>query len=290
MRIRVVPQSQRTPPIWQTLPVRRSLGGLLLLIAGGLFAVSISTFWLERVAFSPASNTDAAFEIIQDEDIRSQIATLVATVDGPTLGMSPNLLAETIEGLTARRAMAAEMRRFVAEAHKVVIGDSEGPVEILPAEQVQIVRDEHVALMPSITLPVSEVGSVSLIKTLVGWTWLITGGAAIVTMLLGLFVRPERGEFAFAFGLGCLATGAMLVIMGWLVPAVMLPALSDDVWMGIFPRLATKSRNATLFGAFVFAAAGAATMFLTSGLRQRRQSSTPLAAGRYREQQRWSAR
>lgn len=264
------------------------------MIAGGLFAVSISTFWLERVAFSPAASTDATFEIIQDEDIRGQIATLVATVDGPTLGMSPNLLAETIEGLTARRAMAAEMRRFAGEAHAVLIGDSDGPVEILPSEQVQIVRDEHVALMPPITLPVSEVGSVTVVKTIVGWTWLIAGAAAIVTMLLGLFVRPERGEFAFAFGAGCAATGVMLIIMGYIVPAVILPALSDDVWMGVFPRLAVNSLNATLLGAFVFVLIGAASFFATTGLRQRRQSSTPLAATRYREQyrepQRWNAR
>lgn len=274
--------------------MRRSLGGLLLLISGGLFAVSISTFWLERVAFSPASSTDATFEIIQDEDIRRQIATLIATVDGPTLGMSPNLLAETIEGLTARRAMAAEMRRFVGEAHKVVIGDSDGPVEILPSEQVQIVRDEHVALMPPITLPVSEVGSVTLVKNIVGWTWVITGGAAIIAMLLGLFLRPERGEFAFAFGAGCAATGVMIIIMGYIVPALMLPALSDEVWMGIFPRLAAKSRTATLIGTLIFIAVGAAAWFTTTGVRQRRQSSTPLAASRYRdqyrEQQRWSAR
>ena len=270
--------------------MRRSLGGLLLLIAGGLFAVSISTFWLDRVAFSPSASTDSAFEIIQDEDIKSQIATLVATVDGPTLGMSPNLLAETIEGLTARRAMAAEMRRFVAEAHKVVIGDSDGPVEILPAEQVQIVRDEHVALMPPITLPVNEVGSISFVAMIVGWTWLLTGGAAIIAMLLGLFVRPERGEFAFAFGLGCIATGVMLVIMGYIVPAALLPALSEDTWMAVFPRLAAKNLTVTLLGALAFIAVGALATFATTGLRQRRQGSTPLATSRYREQQRWSVR
>lgn len=260
------------------------------MIAGGLFALSISTFWLDRVAFSPSAGTDSAFEIIQDEDIRRQIATLVATVDGPTLGMSPNLLAETIEGLTARRDMAAEMRRFVSEAHSVVIGDSDGPVEILPSEQVQIVRDENVALMPPITLPVNEVGSISFIKTIVGWTWLLAGGAAIISMLLGLFLRPERGEFAFAFGLGCVTTGVMLVIMGYIVPAAMLPALSEDTWMAVFPRLAAKNLNMTLLGALAFIGVGALATFATTGLRSRRQGSTPLAASRYREQQRWTAR
>ena len=270
--------------------MRRSLGGLLLLVSGALFAVAISTFWLDRVAFSPSVDTDSTFEIVQDENIRRQIATLVATVDGPTLGMSPNLLSETIEGLTARRAMAAEMRRFVAEAHAVLIGDSDGPVEILPGEQVQIVRDEHVALMPPIKLPVNEVGSMSFIKTIVGWAWLVTGAGAIITMLLGLFLRPERGEFSFAFGIGCAATCLLLLLLGYLVPAALFPALSDDPWMAVFPRLAAQSRNLTLLGAVAFIGVGAISTFGTTGLRQRRQRSTPLATTRYREQERWTAR
>ncbi|MFN3254853.1 MAG: hypothetical protein ACE37B_04090 [Ilumatobacter sp.] len=270
--------------------MRRSLGGLLLLIAAGLFAVSIGAFWLERVAFSPSADTDSTFEILRDEDIRKQIATLVATIDGPVLGMSPVLLSETIEGLTERRAMATEMRRFVAEAHGRVIGDHDDQVVITAAEQVQIVRNEGVALMDPIVLPVEEVGSLSLLSTITRWLWLIGGPLAIVLTLFGLAIRPERGEFSLAFSLGCAATGLMLLVMGYVVPVALLPALSDDVWVGVFPRLAANDLTFTFVGAVMFVAIGALAMFGTSGLRQRRQRSTPLASARYREQQRWSGR
>ena len=279
-----------TSRLWQTLPVRRSLGGLILLVAGGLFALAISTLWLDRVAFSPSASTDATFSIIADEDIRRQIATLVAQVDAPSLGVSPVALSETIEALSDRRAMAAQMRRFVAEAHAVVIGDDDGPVQILAVEQVQIVRNEGVALQPAITLPVTEVGTVSIVDLVVSWTWKVAAVAALVATLVGFFIRPERGEFVFAFGLGCAATGVLLVLMGYVVPAFVLPALSADTWMGVFPRLAAYYRNLTLVGALAFLSVGALTTIATSGLRQRRQRSTPLATTRYREDQRWSAR
>lgn len=285
-------RSQGTHQIWQTLAVRRSLGGLLLLLAAGFYAAAIGTFWLDRVAFSPSTDTDDTFAIIADEDVRAQVATLVATVDAPVLGMSPSALTETIEGLMDRRAMAAEMRRFVAEAHRVLIGeaDDDAEVEIQPAEQVQIVRNENVALLPPIRVPVAEVGSVAGVNTIVGWTWIAAGGAGIVLTLLGLVVRPERGEFAFAFGAGCAATGIMVMLSGYVAPAALLPVLSDDTWMGVFPRLATKNRNTTLIGTAAFLVVGVLATFGTTGLRQRRQHSTPLAAARYREQQRWSAR
>jgi hypothetical protein len=40
--------------------------------------------------------------------------------------------------------------------------------------------------------------------------------------------------------------------------------------------------------AIVSAVVAAGVLFATGSLRQRRQSSTPLAVGRYREQHRWS--
>ena len=47
--------------ICQTLRMRRSLAGLLLLTSCVLFAVSISTWWMQQVAFSPS--TDAASHV-----------------------------------------------------------------------------------------------------------------------------------------------------------------------------------------------------------------------------------
>ena len=52
--------------------------------------------------------------------------------------------------------------------------------------------------------------------------------------------------------------------------------------------LAGNSRNLTLAVAIVLAVLGVVVFALTQNRRERRQSSTPLAVGRYREQQRWT--
>lgn len=274
--------------IWQTLRVRRSLGGLILLASGVFFALAISVFWLDRVAFTPEVDTDATFAIMGDEDIRLQLGTIIAGADADELGMSANDLRQFVVSISRIRDGATEMRQFTADAHALVIGDREEPVVITANEQVQIVRTERAAVLPPITLPVQEVGAMAIIAGVTTWVWLISFGLSVLTLLVGLVLRPERGEFTFAFGAGAAATGVLLVTIGYLVPAFAFPSISDDIWMGVFPQLAKHRQGVTWIGALACIATGAAAVLLTGSSRQRRQRSTPLATSRYREQRRWS--
>ncbi len=268
--------------------MRRSLGGLLLLVSGALFAVAIGTFGLERVAFTPANDTDATHAIMGDEDIRRQVASLVASNDAAELGQSSSALRDSIEGYLEIREMSMEIRQFTFDAHRRVIGDNSQNVVITPEQQVELVRSERVALRPPITLPVNRVGAMAIIASVTTWTWMISFALASLALLVGLVMRPERGEYSFAFAVGTASTGVLLVTFGYLVPAFLLPAVSDDIWVAAIGRLAGYRRTATLIGGAVFVLVGALTMLSTSSARRRRQRSTPLSVGRFREQQRWS--
>lgn len=252
------------------------------------FAFAISVFWLDRVAFTPEVDTDATFAIMGDEDIRLQLGTIIAGASASELGMSANDLRQFVVSISRIRDGATEMRQFTADAHATVIGDRDAPVIITPNEQVQIVRTERAAVLPPITLPVQRVGAMAIIASVTTWVWLISFGLAVLSLLVGLVLRPERGEFAFAFGVGSATTGVLLFTIGYLVPAFVFPSVSDDIWMGVFSQLAKHRQSVTWIGALAFVATGAAAVLLTGNSRQRRQRSTPLATSRYREQRRWS--
>ena len=120
------------------------------------------------------------------------------------------------------------------------------------------------------------------------WIMVASAAGGLLLLIIGFVTRPERGEFAYAVGVGFGTLAVLLVLFGYLIPIGPLTSLSDNTWMGVFPRLANRSRNTTLL--FALLSAGLATGILlgTSGLRQRRQKSTPLSVGRYREQHSWS--
>lgn len=268
--------------------MRRSLAGLMLLTSCVLFAVAISTWWFQHVAFSPSADTDMTYAILGDDDIRGEIATLIATTDADALGTSTAQLKEFIEQISRLSDGAALMNEFVSAAHARLIGDIDEPVVITSAEQYTIVRDERAALSPDITLPVREVGSLAFINTITWWAMLIASAGGLLTMVAGLVTRPERGEFTFAIAIGMAALAGGLILFGYLLPVGPLTALSDTTWMGVFPELATRSRNTTLLLSLISAAIAGAVLLGTSGLRQRRQRSTPLSVTRYREEHSWS--
>ena len=261
---------------------------MLLVSAFVFLAIAASSFWLSRVAFTPTSDTDTTRAILGDETIRDEIAAVIAGVDGPVLGQSPTELKEYIEQIAVIPAGAAVMSEFVGEAHAMVIGERDEPVQITGPQQVLVVRDERVAVVAPITLPVQEVGTIALVDTVVGWITIISVGLGVIALIAGMIMRPERGEFTLAAGIGLGTFGISVILLGYIVPLALLPAFSDTTWVGVFPRLANHWRTFTIaFGVIAIVVAGL-IIFGTSSLRQRRQWSTPLAVGRFREDRSWS--
>lgn len=268
--------------------MRRSPGGLLLVITGVFVALAIGALWLQRVAFTPSTSSAVAVAVVGDEQIRDQIATVVASADAPLLGYSPERLREYVIGIARIPDGAALMSRFLADGHAVLIGESDDPVTITAAEQVSIVRDELVGEAGSLTLPVREVGSVAFLNTWLSWFALGCFGVAVVTLLAGVLLRPERGEGTFAVGVTLASIGVSLFVFGYLVPLLLLPAFSDDPWMGIFARLATQHRTVTILLTLLAIGLAAVVVFGTSSRRERRHQSTPLNVARYRDDRSWS--
>ena len=270
--------------------MRRSLAGILLIISTVLFAASISAWWFQRVAFTPSADTDSALAILGDKEIREQIATIIASTTAPETGQSPTELKEFIQDIARIPAGAALMADFVSEGHQRLIGEHPEPVRIDAQHQVQIVRDERVGEMPPITLPIQEAGALSVVDQVAGWIALGGAVGGLIVLIAGVIMRPERGEFTQALAIGLVALAIMIVLFGYIVPAAVLPALSDSSWMGVFPRLANDSLMATLGIAVVSLIVAAAITLGTTSVRQRRQWSTPLAVGRYRDDRSWSSR
>ena len=260
----------------------------MLIAAAVLIALSAGVWWLQRVAFTPSTDSSVAYSILGDEEIRGQVATIVAGADAPVLGQSPAELREFIEQIALIPEGAALMSDFIGDAHGHLIGAIDGRVVISAQEQVNIVRNELVGEAAPLTLPVQRVGSMAFLDEWLGWVALGSLGLGVLVAIAGTFLRPERGEGTFALGVFFAGTAGSLVVLGYLVPLLVLPAFSDDPWMGVFPRLANHHRNLTLLLAVACLVIAALIVLGTSSRRERRQHSTPLNVGRYRDERSWS--
>jgi hypothetical protein len=260
----------------------------VLIVGAVLVAVAIGLWWMQRVAFTPTSDADLARLVMTDDDIRGQIATIVASADAGVLEQSPAELKEFIEQIAVIPDGAALLRRVVDAGHSRLIGESDEFVLVTAQEQVSLVRDERVGEAQPLILPVSQVAPLAVVNDWLGWVALGIGGVGLLVALAGVLMRPERGEGMLALGIGFASTAAALLLFGFLVPLTAIAPLSDDPWIGVFPALANHHRNLTLLLAIVALVGAGLVAFSIGNRRHRRQRSSPLNVARYRDDRSWS--
>ena len=268
--------------------MQRNLAGIFFLVAGVMVSIAFGSWWLQRTTLTPSSGQATTAAVLQDEQIRSEITSVVTGATAGTLEQPAAEVAALVDQVIRSRPGAAVMGDIVADAHARAIGNHDDPVRISGAQMVEIVRSQAVGDLPPVTLPVSEVSTLRFLANVLGWVAGVTAIIGAVAFLLGVIVRPEKGEVARGFGELCLALATSLVVFGLLVPIFVLPAINDTTWMAAVPRLAIRTMPLVLGAAIVLVALGLFVVLKAMSSGRRKQWSTPLAVGRYREDRSWS--
>lgn len=280
--------SPEVVPIRETRRVQRNLSGILFLVAGVMISLAAGAWWLQRTAFTPSDAPGATAAILVDDQIRAEITAVVTAATAGTLEQEPSELATFVDQVIGSRPGANVMVDIVSAAHARAIGEHDDPVRITGAQMVEIVRSQAVGDLPEVTLPVSEVSTLRILGGALGWVAGITAIIGAVAFLLGVIVRPERGDVTRGFAEFCLALATSLVVLGLLVPIFVLPAVNDTTWMAAVPRLAIRRLPLVLGVTVVLVAIGLFVLLKAMNSGRRKQWSTPLAVGRYREDRSWS--
>lgn len=276
--------------IRNTLPVRRTLAGLLFGLAYAFASLSIAGFLLQRSAFDPGNSADAADVILGDSELKTELVSFIS--DSVIVQLGGSVDPATIRANVAAVAELPEGQKLLAEiihdAHAHMIGDQKGPVEITGAQLVGIVRDERAAVVPTLILPVPEVTPLVVANHTLDWLLPIALIATIAFAFLGFTAHPERSALLRSLALGLLLLALLALILGYLVPKFLVPALSDSVWAHIPARLADDSLP-LLIGLELMLIGSALALLAGTGMMQRRRRwSTPVSTYRYSEERSWS--
>jgi hypothetical protein len=268
--------------------MRRGLAGVLFFVAAVCLALAAGGWWLQRVAFDTNQSADLAAVVLEDPAIRTEIATFAANATAATLGVPAADIQAQVDQLAQTSAGAELMRQIVADAHGTVIGARPGPVQITGPQLVELTRAQAVADVPPVTLPVVEIPVLATIRTSLDWAVPIAAIAGVVFLLLGLLAHPRKSDAVFGIGIFCVIAGVAVVVIGYVVPVFLFPALNEDVWAGVIPAVARDALPIVVTGAVVLAAGGLAIMFAAAAARRNRSWSSPVPVHRYGDQHRWS--
>ncbi len=243
---------------------------------------------MQRVAFDTDQSADLAAVVLDDPDIRAEIATVAAEATAATLGVPVADVQAQVDQLAQTSPGAALMKQIVADAHGTLIGARPGPVQITGAQLVELTRDQRVGTLPPVTLPVEEVAVLSTIRTSLDWAVPIAAIAGVAFLLLGLLAHPRKSDAVFGIGMFCIIAGVAVVLIGYVVPVFLFPVLDDDVWAGVIPAVAEDALPIVLTAAVVLCAGGLVMMIAAAAARRNRSWSSPVPVHRYGDQHRWS--
>jgi hypothetical protein len=270
-------------------PVQRSLAGLLFGLASIVGSLAVSGFWLKFTAFSPDHTRTAAAAVLQDKDIKNEFANVITTATSAQLPeIAPVDLQNRILQVAGTNAGAELLAGIIADAHAHLIGSSDKPVQITSEELVEVVRDQRAFLAPAVKLSVPRVAALSAMRQILNWLVPIAGGFALLLIILGFAAHPEKSELFRSMSLLLFGMALLLVVIGYVVPAFIVPAITRSVWAGILPRLARDSLAVLLGIVLLLSAGGLACLAGASASKRRDRWSQPIRRTSYREERRWS--
>ena len=221
--------------------MQRSIASILLLVASVAFGLSAGCWWLQRTVFTPADSPSIAAAVLDQSAIRLEIITVVSARTAGALGTTPDTLANFLDTeVLSKQAGAAELAPFIERAHLRAIGSNDDLIVIVPNELVNIVRNEMAYDSPAATIPVPVIGTLKTARTSTGWAMIISAAIGLLTLLAGLVLRPYRSELVQAIAELFVATAASLIIIGWAIPAFVIPAIDTSSWTSLAPALAGR--------------------------------------------------
>jgi hypothetical protein len=268
--------------------VRRSLAGLLFGLASIVASLAVSGFWLNYTAFSPGHTRSTAHAVLQDKAIKTQIATLIANSTATQLGQNPADVKQLVLSNINRAAGAELLAGVVSDAQAKLIGASDKPVQITPAQMVPLVGNEVAMTAPTVTLPIKTVPALSAMRKTLKWLVPIAAILAAILLVLGFAAHPEKAELLRSLGILLIAIAALLIVLGFIVPSYILPLLTKNPWIGVAPRLAADSLPLLLALALVAAGIGLGCLAAAAASKRRDRWSQPIRRTSYREERRWS--
>jgi hypothetical protein len=274
--------------ISDTLAVRRTLAGLLFGLAYLCAGLTAASFLLQRASFDPGRAGESTDVVLGDEEIMKVIDSTIVDAAAPALKQDPATMRATVELVAHHPDGHQFFAPLVHDANASLIGDLEGAVQLTGAQLVPILRTEAAATLSPVVFDVPRQGSLALAHTVLRWLIPIGALATLVFAVLGLTTHPDLAALMRSLALGLLLMAALIVLIGYLVPRFLVPALSDSPWVNISSAMADDSATLVVGTVAVLLLGAGALLVGTGAMQRRRRWSTPVSTYRYSEERHWS--
>jgi hypothetical protein len=232
-------------------------------LANVALGLAVTCWWLDHTVFDPGRTSDVAGAVLATPGVQEQLTAVISEAIAVELGQDPDLVAVVVTSAAQTTSGAALLADVVVESHAVLIGASDGPVVITSVQLAELLGDERALLLPPIEIPVPTIGILEALGRLVEGLVVVLAVVGIGAGLLAVAIHPTRHRIVRRWGIGFLVVAAAVVVVGYVLPVVVVPSLTESPWVQAIPELVADQIELLIGTSLVCAGLGLALIALS---------------------------
>lgn len=246
--------------------MRRGAALIFLHLGLALAAVALSAWLVRRTALEPERTTRVADAVLQSPQLRTEISSQVSDRMAQATGTPAFQIEPGVDGLLGDDGVVDSLATTVAAAHLRLI-DRDAPPATIDTSAMSTLSGGVVP--EAYTLDVPTLTPLDAARRFID-RWLPTVAVMAAGLVLaGVALHPNHPRALVQVGYWLVATTLLQVVVGWIVPVIVVPAVLSSPWADVFATV-VEAYSSTLIGtiASVLAAGGVALVLgATWGLR-----------------------
>jgi hypothetical protein len=221
--------------------VRRITAEILLGIGLFLATLAASGFWLKVSMLEPDRTQKVASTVLESSEVRTAVAGAIADA----VAQATNQKSEQIQPLVLQGIAGATDKSFltelVARAHEAVIGIGSPKIALSADTLTPLVGAKLAAQAAGVSFVVPQVKALATVRDRID-SW-ITALAAMAGLLVAaaFLIHNNRAKVFRQLGWWLLGMSAWELVVTWVVPAFILPAVTTNPWALLASRVAAAS-------------------------------------------------
>jgi hypothetical protein len=246
-------------------------------------ALAFASWWTSHTILDTTRTRRITEAVLENADLRHFVADHIASVTAPAVSATAGAAttngayANDLDAVLARRDIQLKFEQFVVDAHERLLGErslppvlDEATVRTVVAAAFPAATSADLANVHAVTFDVPQSQALfDTRQTLAHRFWLYFLGA-VVLLTAGLVTTDDRHATVKLIGKWLIGITIAHLIALWIVPVVVLPAVTTNPWAHLVATVARAVGAGIVTSLIVLALVGVVFLFVDHFIPARR--------------------
>ena len=219
-------------------------------------ALAFASWWTSHTILDTARTRRVTEAVLGNADLRHFVASHVASVTAPAVGVPAGAVTTSgaytnhLDAVLGRRAIQVKLEQFVVDADERLLGERSQPavldqktVRTLVVAAFPTVRGADLAKVHAVTFNVPQSQALFKGREAFAHRFWLYFSAAVALLTVGIVTTDDRRATVKLVGKWLIGITVAHLIVLWIVPVVLVPAVTTNPWAHLVAAVACGRRG-----------------------------------------------